>query len=142
MGCLDGLLRWKSIYPGKMLYQDYGIYGKGVATKLKISLSKKNLSSIISQYFKFCFIFSYRRDLLFFPSESSSEFLLWIIFGLTQTEKMLLSCEERLFHCILFILSKVQLFICYHSPLLNPKVNWTETLFLFWGTNISLKCVK
>lgn len=41
MGCLDGLLRWKSIFPGKMPYQEYAIYGKGILSKLMSSLTNK-----------------------------------------------------------------------------------------------------
>lgn len=41
MGCLDGLLRWKSIYPGKMLYQEYGITGAGILSKLMSTLTNK-----------------------------------------------------------------------------------------------------
>lgn len=42
MGFLDGLLRWKSIYSGKKLYQEYDIYGKGILSKLMSSLTNKN----------------------------------------------------------------------------------------------------
>lgn len=85
MGCLDGLLRWKSIYPGKMLYQEYGINGKGILSKLMSTLTNKKSFIYDFSIFVNFVISSVTEETYYFSRWYSSEFLLWIIFGLTQT---------------------------------------------------------
>lgn len=74
MGCLDGLLRWKSIYSGKMLYQEYDSYGKGILSKVMSSLTNKN--SFIYDFSIFLnFVSSLvTEETYHFPPWSSTEF--------------------------------------------------------------------
>lgn len=65
MGCLDGLLRWKSIYTGKLIYQEYGIYGRYFKKTYEFVNQRKICHPSFLTIFKFCFIFRNRRDLLF-----------------------------------------------------------------------------
>lgn len=123
-----------------MLYQEYGIIGKAILSKLMSTLTNEK-----SFIYDFSILFNFVSSLVteetyYVPPWSSSKFVLWILFGLTQAEKVLLSCEECLFHSILFILSPVQLLFGYHSPLLHPNVNWTHFIIRF-GEQIFLSNV-
>lgn len=74
MGCLDGLLRWKSIYPGKILYEEYGINVKGILSKLMSTLTKEK-----SFIYDFSILFNFvsssvTEETYYFPPWSSSEF--------------------------------------------------------------------